>query len=61
MMGAHAVYLLVGLAGWASLLVPSRTGELGLPALTRLDGVILFWQFLTMVWVVLFPLFYLVH
>lgn len=61
MMGAHAAYLLVGLAGWASLLAPSPTGELALPAQTRLDGVILFWQFLTMLWVVLFPLFYLVH
>lgn len=61
MMGTHSAYLLAGLALWVSVLVRSRRGGVALPVLMRIDSVTLFWQFLAMVWVVLFPLFYLVH
>lgn len=59
MTGLHAVHLLVGMAIVALVALPSR-----LPPprrASRAAGVGLYWHFVDIIWVFLFPLLYLVH
>jgi cytochrome c oxidase subunit 3 len=59
MTGIHATHLVVGIGLVGFLALPSR-----LPALrqaTRIESIGLYWHFVDIVWVVLFPLLYLVQ
>lgn len=58
MTGLHGVHVVVGMA-WNSLLMASR--EAGTAAFPRkVEFAALYWHFVDVVWVFLFPLFYLV-
>lgn len=58
--GIHALHVLIGLGliGFALLLTASGRLEAGRPGLLENAG--LFWHFVDIVWIYLFPLFYLV-
>jgi len=59
MTGIHATHLIVGIGLVAYLAAPSRLPE-GRQA-QRIESVGLYWHFVDIVWVILFPLLYLVQ
>jgi len=60
MTGLHAVHMLVGMGLLTTLLVRLRIGTVGPGYDTPVDITGLYWHFVDIVWVFLFPLFYLV-
>jgi cytochrome c oxidase subunit III len=58
--GLHSLHVLVGvgLLGW--LMQGTLRGKSGSRHITRIECVGLYWHFVDMVWVFLYPMFYLV-
>ncbi len=60
MTGLHALHMVVGIAVLAALLRPSWKGRYGPDYLTPVECVGLYWHFVDIVWIFLFPLLYLI-
>jgi cytochrome c oxidase subunit 3 len=61
MTGLHAVHMLIGLGLLLTLLWRSAHDEFSAHYLTPVEMVGLYWHFVDVIWVFLFPLFYLVR
>ncbi len=60
MTGLHGVHVLAGMAAIAWLLVRARRGEFSPAYFTPVDFTGLYWHLVDLVWIFLFPLFYLI-
>lgn len=60
MTGFHALHMVIGLGLYAWLLIRARRGEFSAGYHTPVEIVGLYWHFVDIVWVFLFPLLYLV-
>lgn len=61
MTGLHAVHVIIGMAWNAALLLAGKRGGLRDPAFARkMEYAGLYWHFVDIIWVFLFPLFYLI-
>jgi cytochrome c oxidase subunit III len=59
--GLHAVHMFVGMGLLAYLLVRSRRGDFSPEYYTPVEVIGLYWHFVDIVWIFLFPLLYLVR
>jgi len=60
MTGLHALHVLVGIAVIAFMIRFTRRGVIGPDRYARLENTGLYWHFVDVVWIYLFPLFYLI-
>jgi cytochrome c oxidase subunit 3 len=60
MTGLHGVHVLLGMGAIAWLLVRSIRGHFGPEYFTPVDFVGLYWHLVDLIWIFLFPLFYLI-
>jgi cytochrome c oxidase subunit 3 len=60
MTGLHALHMIVGLAWLSALVVRARRNENG-DYFTAVEVAGLYWHFIDVVWIFLFPMFYLVR
>ena len=60
MTGLHALHLIIGLGVLAVMLVGLRRGTIGRGRLAPLENAGLYWHLVDIVWIFLFPLFYLI-
>ena len=60
MTGLHAVHLLIGIGGVAAFARASGAGR-SWPTPQRVETMALYWHFVDVVWIVLYPLLYLVE
>ena len=60
MTGLHALHMVIGIAVLAALLRPSWKGRYGPGYNTPVECVGLYWHFVDIVWIFLFPLLYLI-
>ena len=61
MTGLHGIHVLIGMAviGW--LIWRSQRGDFGPKYNTPVDLGGLYWHIVDLIWIFLFPLFYLIH
>ena len=59
--GLHALHMLIGLGVLTVLLIRSRTGRYSAGYHTPIELAGLYWHFVDIVWIFLFPLLYLVR
>ncbi len=60
MTGLHALHVLIGIAVIAVMVRYTRRGAIGPDRYSRLENPGLYWHFVDIVWIYLFPLFYLI-
>jgi len=60
MTGLHAVHLLIGIVGVSAFARATGSGK-AWPTPTRIETMALYWHFVDVVWIVLYPLIYLVE
>ncbi len=60
MTGLHALHVLVGLAVISVMIGATRRGAIDAGHFARLENTGLYWHFVDIVWIYLFPLFYLI-
>jgi cytochrome c oxidase subunit 3 len=60
MTGMHALHMIIGITLLASLIVKSARGRFSAAYNTPIELVGLYWHFVDIVWIFLFPLLYLV-
>jgi cytochrome c oxidase subunit 3 len=60
MTGLHGIHVLVGIGLFVWLLRRARAGEFNAEYFAPVDNVALYWHLVDLVWIFLFPLFYLV-
>jgi cytochrome c oxidase subunit 3 len=60
LMGAHAVHVGIGLGGLTYLMAKGFAGKFTAQSHTSLELIGLYWAFVDIVWIFLFPLFYLI-
>ena len=60
MTGVHALHMVVGVGVLAFLLVQAWRGEYGPERFNPVEGAGLYWHFVDIVWIFLFPLLYLI-
>jgi len=61
MTGVHATHMIIGICILAVLLVATRRGRFSAAYFTPVEMTGLYWHFVDIVWVFLFPLLYLIH
>jgi cytochrome c oxidase subunit 3 len=59
--GVHGLHVLVGIGLWTWLLLRAGTGEFGERYFGPVYHAGLYWQFVNLIWIYLFPLLYLIH
>jgi len=59
MTGLHGIHVLVGIALFGWLVARARQGHFGAGYYGPVDAVALYWHLVDMIWIFLFPLFYL--
>lgn len=60
MTGLHGIHVLVGMGLYGWLLVRARRGDFGPGYYAPVDAVALYWHLVDVIWIFLFPLFYLI-
>ncbi len=60
MTGLHGIHVVVGMALYVWLLARARRGDFGPGYYVPVDSVALYWHLVDMIWIFLFPLFYLI-
>ncbi|HET8725781.1 MAG TPA: cytochrome c oxidase subunit 3, partial [Anaeromyxobacteraceae bacterium] len=60
MTGLHGIHVLVGMGLYVWLIRRATRGDFGPGYYTPVDGVALYWHLVDMIWIFLFPLFYLI-
>lgn len=61
MTGLHGLHVLGGAAVWAWLFVRASRGAFGPSYFGPVDYAALYWHFVDLIWIYLFPLLYLIH
>lgn len=61
MTGLHGIHVVVGMVVIGMLIVRATRGDFGPNYYTPVDLVGLYWHIVDLVWIFLFPLFYLIH
>ncbi|PKP47537.1 MAG: cytochrome C oxidase subunit III [Bacteroidetes bacterium HGW-Bacteroidetes-11] len=61
MTGLHAVHIIVGMILLAITLVKVKTGAVNTGKYALLENSGLYWHLVDLIWIFLFPLFYLIH
>jgi heme/copper-type cytochrome/quinol oxidase subunit 3 len=59
-MGAHAIHVGIGLVGIAYLIFKSYANKFTPQSHTAVELIGIYWVFVDIVWLILFPLFYLI-
>jgi cytochrome c oxidase subunit 3 len=59
--GLHALHMIIGITILAIMLVLARRGRFGPAYPTPVEVIGLYWHFVDIVWIFLFPLLYLLH
>ena len=60
MTGLHGLHVIIGMGAIAWILIRSLRGEFGPEYFTPVDFVGLYWHLVDLIWIFLFPLFYLI-
>lgn len=60
MTGLHGIHVLVGMGVITWIIIRLRRGDFGPRRYTAVEGVGLYWHLVDLIWIYLFPLFYLV-
>ncbi|MBF0506395.1 MAG: cytochrome c oxidase subunit 3 family protein [Nitrospirae bacterium] len=60
MTGIHALHVIIGIGVIGAMLLLTRSGAINSGSFVKLENTGLYWHFVDMVWIYLFPLFYLV-
>ncbi len=60
MTGVHAAHMVIGIGILAVLVVQAWRGEFGPDRFNMIEGIGLYWHFVDIVWIFLFPLLYLI-
>jgi cytochrome c oxidase subunit III len=61
MTGLHGVHVIIGMAVLAFIFVYIYQGKITQQSFIRLEGGALYWHLVDIIWIFLFPLFYLIH
>jgi cytochrome c oxidase subunit 3 len=61
MTGLHATHMVIGLGLFAWLIRRARRGEFDKHFYTPVENIGLYWHFVDVVWIFLFPLLYLIR
>jgi cytochrome c oxidase subunit 3 len=61
MTGLHGLHVLGGVAVWTWLLLRAWRSEFGPSYFGPIDAAALYWHFVDLIWIYLFPLLYLIH
>ncbi|MDD8017977.1 MAG: cytochrome c oxidase subunit 3 family protein [Bacteroidota bacterium] len=61
MTGLHALHVIVGVTIFVFVLVFMKTGTVNQTAYVKLENAALYWHLVDLIWIFLFPLFYLIH
>lgn len=61
MTGVHAAHVLLGIGVWVWILIRASTGSFSSSNFGPVDYAALYWHFVDLVWIYLFPLLYLIH
>lgn len=61
MTGLHAIHVIVGMVFFGFILAFIRTGTIGPTKYVKLENAALYWHLVDLIWIFLFPLFYLIH
>ena len=61
MTGLHALHMVVGLGLFAYLLIQAKRGKYTPAKYTGVEIIGLYWHFVDLVWIFLFPLLYLIR
>lgn len=61
MTGLHALHVIVGMTIFAFILVFLKTGTVNKDNYVKLENAALYWHLVDLIWIFLFPLFYLIH
>jgi len=60
MTGMHALHMIIGLGLMAYLIIASIQGKFDTRYYTPVENIGLYWHFVDVVWIYLFPLLYLI-
>jgi cytochrome c oxidase subunit 3 len=60
MTGIHGIHVLIGVIAIAIMFVYTRRGVIDRDNFAKLENTGLYWHFVDIVWIYLFPLFYLI-
>ena len=61
MTGLHAVHVIIGMAVLGFMLVFIAKGSINRESFVKLEAGALYWHLVDIIWIFLFPLFYLIH
>jgi cytochrome c oxidase subunit 3 len=61
MTGLHAVHVIIGMTILAVMMVFIKRGSINQHSFVRLEAGGLYWHLVDIIWIFLFPLFYLIH
>lgn len=61
MTGLHGIHVIIGMVFFGFILAFIRTGTIGPTKYVKLENAALYWHLVDLIWIFLFPLFYLIH
>ncbi|MFA6542587.1 MAG: cytochrome c oxidase subunit 3 family protein [Bacteroidota bacterium] len=61
MTGLHALHVIIGVTIFLFVLAFMRTGSVNQHSYVKLENAALYWHLVDLIWIFLFPLFYLIH
>lgn len=61
MTGLHAIHVLIGMVIMTFMMVYLKTGHVNKDSFVKLENSGLYWHLVDLIWIFLFPLFYLIH
>jgi cytochrome c oxidase subunit III len=61
MTGLHALHVIIGMGILAAMMIMIRRGKITPDSTVRLESGGLYWHLVDLIWIFLFPLFYLLH
>jgi cytochrome c oxidase subunit III len=61
MTGLHAIHVIIGMAVLGFMLVFIAKGSINRESFVKLEAGALYWHLVDIIWIFLFPLFYLIH
>lgn len=61
MTGLHALHVIIGVTIFLFVLAFMRTGSVNQHNYVKLENAALYWHLVDLIWIFLFPLFYLIH
>jgi cytochrome c oxidase subunit III len=61
MTGLHALHVIIGVTIFLFVIVFIKTGTINQHSYVKLENAALYWHLVDLIWIFLFPLFYLIH